>query len=406
MKKHIKFYSASLFLLALLSITIFQLSNMPYTHASPGTLHISIPAGYGTVSSDSFTCSGYCDETVEQGTTLTLTVTPDAGKIFVGGDGTSCPFGTPYSGVATCTYTLNSSSASLNLSWAYSSYTVTASSQGSGSGKVTGTGTYHYGDNVTLKAVPDAGSVFSGWQTSGNACYGGGGKAADTTVNTNSVCTFQLPFTGWQTFTAVPKFDINPNATTSTPKTTTKNSTPTPPQVVNPPAALTPESMQIDGKAVTPDQKVTMQSDKSMELSGKTVPNGVVNLYVFSEPKKYTVTADKDGNWTYEVKGLEPGEHHIEAEVTDPATGKTSSRAQVLAFSVVKAAATTTAVPTQINATKKANTLTIVGAVVGTFVLLAALTTAGLWKFKRNTFNAMLHRLHLKKESLPPPSLL
>jgi hypothetical protein len=190
-----------------------------------------------------------------------------------------------------------------------------------------------------------------------------------------------------------------------TPKTTTKSSTPTPPPVVNPPAALTPESIQIDGKAVTADQKVTMQSDKSMELSGKTVLNGVVNLYVFSEPKKYTVTADKDGNWTYTVKGLEPGEHHIEAEVTDPATGKTSSRAQVLAFSVAKAAATT-AVPTQINATKKANTLTIVGAVVGTVVLLAALTTFCLWKFKPAAFNTLLRRLHMKTDSLPPPSLL
>jgi hypothetical protein len=201
-------------------------------------------------------------------------------------------------------------------------------------------------------------------------------------------------------------FTAAPATSAPTPKTTTKSSTPTPEPVVNPPAALTPESIQIDGKAITADQKVTMQSDKAMVLGGKTVPNGVVNLYVFSEPKKYTVTADKDGNWTYTVAGLEPGDHHVEAEVTDPTTGKTSSRAQVLAFSVAKPVATTTAVPAQINSTEKSNTLKIVGAAVGAVVLLAALTTAGLWKFKPNTFDAVLHRLHLKKESLPPSSLL
>jgi hypothetical protein len=194
--------------------------------------------------------------------------------------------------------------------------------------------------------------------------------------------------------------------TASSPKATAKSSTPTPPPVINPPAALTPESIEIDGKAVTADHKVTMQSDKAMVLGGKTVPNGVVNLYIFSEPKKYTVTADKDGHWTYAVKGLEPGEHHVEAEVTDPTTGKTSSRAQVLAFSVVKPAATAaTVIPKQADVASKSSRLVIAAEVVGAALLLTAIAAASLWKFKPATFDAILRRLGMKKESLPPPVL-
>jgi hypothetical protein len=189
----------------------------------------------------------------------------------------------------------------------------------------------------------------------------------------------------------------------ATPAPSAKPATPE----VTPPAALTPESIQVDGKSITADQKVSVLQDKSLTLTGKTVPNGVVTLYIFSEPKKYTVTADKDGNWTYEVSGLEPGDHHVEAEVTDPATGKISARGQVLAFSVEKATvATATSEP--INRAPKINTLAIVGAAVGGIVVLMALVAAGLWKFKKATFDSMLRRLHLKKNDspVPPPANL
>jgi hypothetical protein len=184
----------------------------------------------------------------------------------------------------------------------------------------------------------------------------------------------------------------------SNPTTTKKAASPTPtppPPVVNLPATLTPESIQIDGKAVTADQKVTVQSDKAMELSGKTVPNGVVSLYVFSEPKKYTVTADKDGNWTYAVKGLEPGEHHIEAEVTDPATNKTSTRGTILSFAVQAAPVIKTAVtPQKIN--KSSDTKPLIA--VATLLALLALIAGYLWFFKRD----LLNKLFKKKNSTPP----
>jgi hypothetical protein len=191
-------------------------------------------------------------------------------------------------------------------------------------------------------------------------------------------------------------------APSSTKKTTTTTPAPTP--IVNPPASLTPESIQVDGKAVTADQKVTIQQDKPLVLTGKTVPNGVVTLYIFSEPQKYTVTADKEGSWTYTVKGLEPGAHHIETEVTDPATGKTSTRAQLLAFSVTKPIApVATATSAQTTVSPKKNPLTIAAVAVGAIVVLVTLALIGLWKFKPATLDAMLRKMHVKKTGPPPP---
>ncbi len=163
-----------------------------------------------------------------------------------------------------------------------------------------------------------------------------------------------------------------------------------------PPAAPTTD-IKLAGTAIDPNEKVTLEYKESLVLSGKTVPNGVVTIYVFSEPKKYTATADKDGNWTYKVSGLPAGDHHIEAEVTDPATGKTSSRAQVLAFSVAKQLSTTKSSPgasydTLNSATKKGfSPPAIIGMAIGGLLVSIALVTGYMWKFKRATFNRITH---------------
>jgi hypothetical protein len=170
-------------------------------------------------------------------------------------------------------------------------------------------------------------------------------------------------------------------ASTPAPKKTT-TTTPAPAPEVAAPAALTPESIQVDGKSVTADQKVSVQQDKSLIVTGKTVANGVVTIYVFSEPKKYTVAADKDGNWTYSLSGLEPGDHHVEAEVTDPATNKTSTRGTILSFAVTAPAKATIATTPVTKSTKNPTVM-----ILGVLLVVLAVIFGYLWFFKRDLLN-------------------
>ena len=108
-------------------------------------------------------------------------------------------------------------------------------------------------------------------------------------------------------------------------------------KVVEPPSAPATSEIKVDGTAVLAGQPIKTDLTKPLTLAGKTVAKGVVKLFIFSEPTETTVTADDAGNWTYAVTDLPPGDHHIEAEVTDPATGKTSARnPSVLAFTVTE----------------------------------------------------------------------
>jgi hypothetical protein len=145
------------------------------------------------------------------------------------------------------------------------------------------------------------------------------------------------------TFTAVARFDKTSSSTSQAPASSTLNSSSTPPSTSPTPTTPTKpsvpslEGVRVDGNTVKATDKISVTSDKPLVLSGKTVPNGTVTLYVFSEPKKYTVQADGNGNWTYTVKGLPAGNHHAEVEVTDPTTHQTSDRAKLIEFTVLAA---------------------------------------------------------------------
>lgn len=170
------------------------------------------------------------------------------------------------------------------------------------------------------------------------------------------------------------------------PKPATTTAAPAPKQAeVAPPASPTLE-IKIDNTLIKADEKPIVHQDKPLVLSGKTVPNGIVNIYVFSEPKKYTTTADKDGIWSFQVpvSELPAGEHHAEAEVTDPATGKTSQRAQVLAFSVQDtpvAEATNNTGPSKLAEEASSKTPLIAAGAALTLLLLAY---GYFWIFKRS----------------------
>jgi hypothetical protein len=90
----------------------------------------------------------------------------------------------------------------------------------------------------------------------------------------------------------------------------------------------------VDGKVLDSDDTVMVPQDQALELTGTTIPSGRIMLYIFSEPHTATVAADEQGNWRYRIFGLPQGEHHVEAEVTEPATGATMPRQNLLAFAI------------------------------------------------------------------------
>lgn len=143
-----------------------------------------------------------------------------------------------------------------------------------------------------------------------------------------------------------------------------------------PPTSPTASAIKADDQAVTDTQKITVQSDKVLTIGGTTVANGVVKLFIFSDPKEATVAADAQGNWTYDISGLESGSHHVEAEVTDPATNLTSQRATLASFTVTEPPVAL--VPT--TPSKKQNFLPYI---IAGAVLITAGIVAGIWWYIR-----------------------
>ncbi len=142
-------------------------------------LSISI-SGQGMVTSNptGISCtSGTCSGTFPQGTSVTLTATPNTGNTFSGWSG-AC------SGTSSCGVALSTTSASVSAAFATSpplTGTLNVTLAGTGSGTVTSnptgisctngtcSGTFPQGTSVTLTATPNTGNTFSGWS---GACSG------------------------------------------------------------------------------------------------------------------------------------------------------------------------------------------------------------------------------------------
>lgn len=137
-----------------------------------------------------------------------------------------------------------------------------------------------------------------------------------------------------------------PQNTSTTPKKTTTTPAPAP-QPVEPTPPATPQAttFTVGNEVVADTTKLTFKEDEPFTLKGTTVPNGVVKLFIFSTPREATVTADAQGNWSYVVQDIEAGDHHVEVEVTDPTTQKTSARNTIATFTVTAAQAAITTVP-------------------------------------------------------------
>lgn len=171
------------------------------------------------------------------------------------------------------------------------------------------------------------------------------------------------------------KLDVSFSAPAAAKKTTPA---PAPVEEVKSPDAPTTSAIEANGTAVAATDTITIKTNEGLTLKGTTVANGVVKLYIFSTPREVTTTADAQGNWSYAVFDLEAGSHHVEAEVTDPTTGKTSARATLASFTVEEPA---TLPPTLQQAKPKGNNL--VWLLIAVAVVLLAGGFAGWWLWKR-----------------------
>lgn len=95
-------------------------------------------------------------------------------------------------------------------------------------------------------------------------------------------------------------------------------------------------SIEFNDKAGDDFASSQLQEGEAISISGVATPNALVKLYIYSEVREAEVTADSNGAWSYTVEGLEAGDHRIEAEVTDPVSGQTSERTQVIAFEIAQ----------------------------------------------------------------------
>lgn len=95
------------------------------------------------------------------------------------------------------------------------------------------------------------------------------------------------------------------------------------------------ESVTVAGKIQDLSQPVTVTAGTPIQvgvIQGSSAPGETVTVYVYSEPKVYTVTADSTGHWSLEIPTaeLEAGLHRIEYETP------TKSRVELMQFTVTQ----------------------------------------------------------------------
>ncbi|OGL30442.1 hypothetical protein A3F37_01025 [Candidatus Saccharibacteria bacterium RIFCSPHIGHO2_12_FULL_41_12] len=201
-------------------------------------------------------------------------------------------------------------------------------------------------------------------------------------------CTYgNVQNTGTVTFTVPPPAptptpapSTTTNTSTSRPSSTTPSTTTTQ-QTETKPLDMTQVQINSQPLAKVKDTFTTTQ-DKPIVFTGTTIPNGIVTIYVYSQPKKFSVTADAQGKWTLSVIGLPVGNHHAEAEVTDPTTKKTSSKIEILKFAVKEAEKTQDKVAST-TAAKRSNGLIKLIIIVGVLGVGAVLATAYIFIKKK-----------------------
>lgn len=99
------------------------------------------------------------------------------------------------------------------------------------------------------------------------------------------------------------------------------------------PAPTAPQITQvkIGDRVFQPTETIEVEKGTNLTLVGTAPVNEVVTVYVKTTEKKFTVTADTEGKWTFEIftKNLAEGPHQVDLETA------TSPRAKALTFIVL-----------------------------------------------------------------------
>ena len=144
--------------------------------ANPYTLTVSKSGnGAGTVSSTTgpgLYCGSVCSVVYPNGTSVTLNATATTGSTFTGWSGAGC------SGTGTCIVSTSAAQA-VTATFTANPYTLTVTKSGTGAGAVSSTAgsglycgsvcsvDYPNGTSVTLSAIANTGSTFTGWNGAG-----------------------------------------------------------------------------------------------------------------------------------------------------------------------------------------------------------------------------------------------
>lgn len=401
------------------AVAFFNLSRFSLLAQSSSTGAIEIlsstTGNYGgrvTSSPAGIDCPGTCRASFPVGTQVTLTATPNAGRYLASFGYRSGAFcqgqnnGESFYRNNPCVVIIPSNGFDTTrvMHFNFDTNTIQVTKRGTGGGTVTSNPaaincgsicsatipsrsnpnenpTYASNNysSYALTASPAAGSVFAGW---GSKAEGGWGCSNQSTRNTNTVCNITGSWDSPSAFHAIAYFEKAPTQPSrSASGAPTAGSNEAPIATTQTPEQLSDlKEVTVNGNLLQNLDKVEIAQNEVLKLEGKTTPNSTVKLFIFSEPQEATVKADADGHWSYSVSGLAPGDHHIEFEVTDTA-GKTTPRAQLLAFKVNEAAANSIGSTNQKNVNRTANIL------LGVTALLALVTAISLY----------LHHAHIKK---------
>jgi len=156
------------------------------------TLAVTSANGTVTSSDGAINCGSTCSADYDPETSVTLTALPNSGHIFTGWLGGGC------SGTGTCTVSMTAATF-VTANYGTTAYNLTVAKSGMGTGTVTGSDglincgstcsvNYESGKSVTLAALANSGSVFSGW--SGGGCSGTGTCTATMTAAKSVTVTF------------------------------------------------------------------------------------------------------------------------------------------------------------------------------------------------------------------------
>jgi hypothetical protein len=158
-----------------------------------------------------------------------------------------------------------------------------------------------------------------------------------------------------------------------------------PPTPVKPPETLKLDKVTTDGDKLDNTKPISLDRTKPLTISGYTFANGVINLTIHSTLRSEIARANDEGFWSFTIENLEPGNHTVDATVTDLVTHLTSESATLLKFAVTDGSSSSNksdnAQAAQVSSNRTKNKIPVVAVIAFLFII----TGAGiLWFIMKN----------------------